>query len=245
MKEFLINTFKLNNWANKKFIAFILPIMLCTIHTSAQDATELINKVRAKLEKVTDYTAEGILKTDVSFIKAPISKVKVYYKKPDKFKLKKDGGISVLPKGGVSINLSSVLGIKDFVALVSGETVIDNTKVKIVKMLPSDENSPIILSTLYIDEANLLIRKTAITTKENGTYEISLFYGKYSTYGLPEKVVFSFNTKDYKLPKGITLEFEETEKPTKDQALKNKKGKVEITYSSYSINKGVDDSIFK
>lgn len=211
----------------------------------AQDATALVNKVKTKLDKVNDYTADGVLKTDVSFIKAPISKVKVFYKKPDKFKLKKDGGISVLPKGGVSVNLGSVVGIKDFVALEAGETTIDNIKVKIIKMLPSDENSPIVLSTLYIDEANLLVRKASITTKENGTYEIALTYGKYSSYGLPDKVVFSFNTKDYKLPKGITLEFEEGQKPADANALKNKKGKVEITYSSYIINKGVDDSVFK
>ena len=29
-----------------------------------------------------------------------------------------------------------------------------------------------------------------------------------------------------------------------DTMLKNKKGKVEITYSAYSINKGIDDKIF-
>ena len=60
------------------------------IKAPAQDMTALINKVKAKLDQVNDYTAEGVLKTDVSFIKAPAGKVKVYFKKPDKFKLKKD-----------------------------------------------------------------------------------------------------------------------------------------------------------
>jgi outer membrane lipoprotein-sorting protein len=90
----------------------------------------------------------------------------------------------------------------------------------------------------------LLVRKVITTTKENGTYEINLFYGKYSSYALPDKIIFSFNTKDYKLPKGIALEFDEEEKPDLNK-LKNKKGKVEITYSSYTINKGIDDSVFK
>jgi hypothetical protein len=72
-----------------------------------------------------------------------------------------------------------------------------------------------------------------------------LYYGKYSDYALPDKVVFSFNTRDYKLPKGITLEFDESEKPTDLNKLKNKKGKVEIAYTSYIINKGVDDGVFK
>ena len=37
----------------------------------------LINKVKAKLDQVNDYIAEGNLKTDVSFIKAPAGKIKV------------------------------------------------------------------------------------------------------------------------------------------------------------------------
>lgn len=222
-------------------------ISLFTIHFSlhAQDMSELVKKVKAKLDQVNDYQADGVLKTDIVFIKAPVSKVKVYFKKPNKFRLKKDGGISILPKGGVSVTAGSVVDINNFVALSAGEAVVDGVKTKMVKVLPSDENSEVILATLYIDEPNLLVRKAVITTKENGTYEINLVYGKYISYALPDKVVFSFNTKDYKLPKGITLEFDDNVKSSNMDKMKNKKGKVEITYSSYIINKGIDDSVFK
>lgn len=222
-------------------------ISLFTIHFSlhAQDMSELVKKVKARLDQVNDYQADGVLKTDIVFIKAPVSKVKVYFKKPNKFRLKKDGGISILPKGGVSVTAGSVVDINNFVALSAGEAVVDGVKTKMVKVLPSDENSEVILATLYIDEPNLLVRKAVITTKENGTYEINLIYGKYTSYALPDKVVFSFNTKDYKLPKGITLEFDDNVKSSDMEKMKNKKGKVEITYSSYIINKGIDDSVFK
>jgi outer membrane lipoprotein-sorting protein len=228
-----------------KKILFLLFILSLSFAASAQDMTELIKKVKAKLDQVNDYVAEGVLKTDVTFIKAPAGKVKVYFKKPDKFKLKKDGGISILPKGGVSVNTGNIIMIDSFVALAAGEIVIDGFKTRIVKLLPTSENSEIVLSTLYIDETNLLVRKAVTTTKENGTYEIALAYGKYSGYGLPDKIVFSFNTKDYKLPKGVTLEFDDADKNANDDKLKNKKGKVEITYSTYTINKGVDDNVFK
>ena len=62
---------------------------------------------------------------------------------------------------------------------------------------------------------------------------------------LPDKVIFSFNTKDYKLPKGVTFDYDDGAKKKPGDNLKNKKGKVEITYSEYLINKGVDDAIFK
>jgi outer membrane lipoprotein-sorting protein len=179
----------------------------------------------------------------VAFIKAPSGKVKVYYKKPNKFKLKRDGGISLLPKGGVSVNMSSLLTSKNAVAIAAGESLIGGSKVRIVKLLPGEENSDVVLTTLYIDEPNLLIKKANTTTRENGTFEMEMTYGKYADFALPDKVVFSFNTKDYKIPKGITLDFETGE--AAKQNLKNKKGRVEITYSSYIINKGVADAEFK
>jgi len=229
---------------NKAFIVCIV-FLSCASLLQAQDMTALVNKVKAKIDLVNDYTADGNLKTDIAFIKAPLSKMKVYFKKPDKFRLKKDGGISVLPKGGVSVNMNSMVLVNNFVALAAGEAVVDGVNTKVVKLLPLNENSEVVLSTLYIDETNLLVKKSVTTTRESGTYEITLSYGKYAGYALPDKVIFSFNTKDYKLPKGLTLEFDEGEKPTELEKLKNKKGKVEITYSSYSINKGVDDSVFK
>jgi hypothetical protein len=55
--------------------------------------------------------------------------------------------------------------------------------------------------------------------------------------------VFSFNTKDYKLPKGITLEYDDGSK--KNTLPQNKKGRVEIIYNDYQINKGLAASQMK
>jgi outer membrane lipoprotein-sorting protein len=215
------------------------------IHSSyGQDVMALVNKVKAKLDKVNDYIAEGTMKTDVVFLKAPIGKVKVFFKKPNRFKLKRDGGISILPKGGVTVNMSSLVSSNDFVAISVGEMVLNKTKVRMVKLLPTSENSDVILSTLYIDETNLLIMKATTTTKENGSFEIEMSYGKFIDYALPDKVVFSFNTKDYKMPKGIALEFDDEEKLTEADKIKRKKGRVYISYNNYIINKGLADSIF-
>ena len=227
-----------------KIILFLFA-MQAAIFVSAQSMNVLVQKVKAKLDLVDDYVADGKMKTDVAFIKAPIGKIKIFFKKPNLFKIKRDNGISILPKGGVSVNMSSVIAMKDYVALSAGETMVDGVNTRIVKLLPMNENSEIILTTMYIDETNLLIRKAITTTKENGTYEMQLYYGAYANYGLPDKVIFAFNTKDYKMPKGITLEFEDGDKPTEADKLKGRKGKVEITYSSYIINKGIDVSVFK
>ncbi len=213
------------------------------VAANAQDVTVLVQKVKAKLEKVSNYVAEGKMKTDVAFIKAPAGKVKIYYKQPNKFKLKRDGGISLLPKGGVSVNMNSLLTDNNYMAIDAGEALLDGKKVRVVKLLPTSENSDVVLTTLYIDEPNLLIKKASTTTRENGTFEMAMEYGKFASYALPDKVIFAFNTKDYKLPKGITMEFDTGDK-SKDGKMKNKKGRVEIQYTSYVINKGIPDSEF-
>ncbi len=210
----------------------------------AQDVTELVMKVKAKLDQVNDYTATGKMKTDVAFIKAPVGSIKVFYRKPNLFRLQRNGGISVLPKGGVSVNMGNMIVSDGFTALDAGTGMIGKIKARIVKLLPAGDNNDVILSTLYIDEANLLILKSVTTTRENGTYEMEMNYGKFASFGLPDKVSFSFNTKDYKLPKGITMEFDDTDAAVKEK-MKGKKGRVEIIYAAYEINKGIAAAFFK
>lgn len=228
----------------KFFLSFCVGVMVLMHSAFAQKEAELLNKVKAKLDKVNDYTAQGKMKMDVSFIDAPDSKVTVYYKRPDQFKIKKAGGISILPKGGISINVGSLLANTNYDIITGKDTKINGVETRVIKLLPRDENSDVVLTTLYIEEKNAVVRKATVTTRENGTYEIELNYGKYIDWGLPDKVIFTFNTKDYKLPKGITFEYENGDKK-KEEAVKNKKGKVELTYSGYIINKGIDSKVFQ
>ena len=227
-----------------RFLIVFLLVFLGSFHVKvwSQDAETLIKNVKAKYDRVQDYIADGKMKTEVAFIKAPAGKVKIYYKKPDRFKLKRESGISIMPKGGISFNISSILASGDYTAIASGESVVQGKKLKIVKLLPNNDIGDVILTTLYIDEKELLIKKVNTSTRENGTFEMEMYYGKYASFGLPDKVEFAFNTKDYKIPKGLTLEFETGDTP---QQKANTKGKVEITYSSYIINKGFSDSEFK
>lgn len=231
--------------ARKRIILCMLAFLIVPAMLKAQTAEELIQQVKAKLDKVSDYQANGKMKTNVIFIKAPIANVKVYYKKPNRLRINNESGISFIPKGSVNINLNNIfINTAGFDIIDVGKE--DKTNFRIIKLLPKDDNAEVVLSTLYIDEKLALIRKAKTTTKENGTYELEMSYGKYVAYGLADKVVFSFNTKDYKLPKGITFDYDDgSKKEENPDKLKNKKGKVEITYSDYIINKGVPESVFK
>ncbi|MBP6430625.1 MAG: hypothetical protein KA319_02575 [Ferruginibacter sp.] len=228
----------------KKIILLLL--VYCPFFVLAQDVNSLVQKVKAKIELVNDYIADGEMKTNISFLKVPQANVKVYYKKINKLKIKNEKGISFVPKGAVNMNMASVLSNGKYTVLDAGVEKLTGISVRVVKLLPEDDNADIVLSTLYIDETNLVIKKAKTTTKDNGTYELEMSYGKYISYGLADKITFSFNTKDYKLPKGVTFDFDDGADKTKAaDKTKPKKGTIQLSFKSYIINKGVADSVFQ
>jgi hypothetical protein len=210
-----------------------------------QEMQGLLTKVRAKVAQVHDYSADARMKIDVSFMKVPESAVKVYFETPDIFRIKKEGGISILPKGGVTISLNALLSGKDFAAIDAGRETIDGLSLQVVKLVPLKEAGDVVLTTLYIDDKTLLVRRAVTTTRNNGTYEISLEYGRYATWALPDKAIFTFNTSGYKLPKGLALEYDPGDTPAAAAPASGGKGQVILTYSRYVINKGVSAEMLK
>ena len=226
---------------------FTLVLAMCSpVWVKAQDVNLLVQKVKAKLDKVTDYEASGKMKTNVTFLKVPIANIKMFYKKPNNMKIKNEKGFSFIPKGAVNINMGNSLSNGKYSILDAGTDKVNGTTVRVVKLLPEDDNADVVLSTLYIDEANLVIKKAKTTTRENGSYQLEMIYGKYTAYGLPDKIIFTFNTKDYKLPKGVTFDFDDgtSAKKTTPGNLKKNQGMAEITFDAYIVNKGVPDTVF-
>ncbi len=139
-----------SNRIMKKLITALF--ITCTISANAQtEINALLNKAKAKIESVNDYEAAGVMKTNVAFLKVPIAKVKIYFAKPNKLKVKSEKGISFIPKGAVSINLNNLTGSNKFTVIDAGTDKINGAIVRVAKLLPQDENSDVVLSTVFID----------------------------------------------------------------------------------------------
>jgi hypothetical protein len=231
-----------------RFVKLIDFLLFATVTIAAPDPTTLLAGVKKKYDLVNNYIAVAQLKTNVLFIKAPISTVNVYYKKPDQLKIKNQRGVSFIPKGFVNINLNNVLGLQNFEAVAAGTANVNGVLCQIVKIFPLSDEEDITRATLYIDEARLLVLRSVISTKETGTYEINMQYRNYANWGLPDRVIVEFNTRDFKLPKGTTLDYDNgvrKEAVQKGGQKGPQKGKVEILYSSYKINQGVSETLFQ
>lgn len=209
------------------------------------DVQALVTKVKAKIDQVNDYTGDAQMNIDVTFMKVPPSQVKVYFRKPNDLRIVKQGGISILPKGGLNLNLRGILNQNGYAVIDAGTENANGAVLRVVKLVPTQSAGDVILVTLSIDERSLLIRKAVTTTRNNGTFELDLEYGRYAAYALPDRAVFIFNTSGFSLPKGLALDYDPGNQPTGTKPPSDAKGKVILNYSGYKINKGVPADVFQ
>src|SRR4051812_43797232 len=112
-----------------KTVALIFIGMCIVSAAGAQDINDIVKNAKAKIEKVRDYEASGRMKTNVAFLKVPVANVKVYFKSPNRLKIKSEKGISFIPKGAVSINMNNILNDAAFTVIDGGSEKIGGTTV--------------------------------------------------------------------------------------------------------------------
>ncbi|RYE23749.1 MAG: hypothetical protein EOP51_09575 [Sphingobacteriales bacterium] len=226
----------------RKWIVLVTVLLLPVFAQAApQSAEDLFYKLRTRLEGVKDYVADVKVRIDVNFMRVPPMAGKLYFKAPDKMKLERDGGISILPRKSINLTMNNVIP-------EGGVTIIDagyDGNLRVIKVVPTDERTDVVLTKIWVDETRLLAVRTETTTRDNGTIKMELFFGKYTAQALPDRITFFVDVKDYKLPKGVTMDYDGMDQPAKKQATgKPRKGKIEITYLNYKINQGINDAVF-
>ena len=179
----------------------LLCVFVFTAHVSiaqGNSAQELFYKMRARLESVQDYIADVRMKINVSFMRIPTLYGKLYFKSPDKMKLERNGGISILPKKSISLTLNNLVPAGEVTVIDAGSETVNGKQLRVIKVVPENDQTDIVLTKIWVDEERLLALRTETTTRENGTISMDLSFGKYVQYALPDHVVFYVNVKDFK-----------------------------------------------
>ncbi len=226
---------------NMKILLLLSVLCLSVVGSYSQDANAVLQKAVAKIKSVKDYQASVDIILDVDFIKAPNAKGMMYFKQPNKFRLKSDD-IAMLPKQGLKVMPLSFLQNGDYDALPAGTALYNGVQCTVVKVIPRSDSSDVVASKMYIDPTTNLILKSENTTKKNGTLTIMLEYGSAKQYGLPSKMTVTFDVPEFKLPKSMSGDISGSSKENKP---KRTTGSVIIECKDYKINKGLDDSVFK
>ena len=228
-------------------ILFLLLVLTTTAKAQQPtDATKLFYDLRNRMTSVKDYVADVRMKIDVAFMRVPLLAGKLYYKTPGKLKLERNGGISVMPRKSISLSVDKMMPTGAVTVIDAGREQIGERSVRVIKVIPEGE-SDIILAKVWVDESRMLALRTETTTRESGTVRMELTYDKYAQLALPDKIVFIMDVKEYKLPKGVTMDYDEgnpapAQKPAGSLP---KKGRIEIRYLSYRVNVGLSDEIFR
>ena len=229
-------------------IVLSLCFMLLSFAGRAQvSAEQLFYQLRSKVESVNDYVADIRMRIDVSFMKIPPLGGKLYFKKPGKLKLERNGGIAILPMKTMNITLNNMIPEGGATVIDGGYDTVGKVRVRVIKVVPNNEQNDIVLTKIWIDEARMLALRTESTTRDNGTMKMDLEYGRYASLALPDKVTLFIDVKEYKVPKGVTMDYDgvdELDAAKRNAKGKQRKGKIQITYISYSINTGLSDAFF-
>jgi len=227
----------------KKIILFLIIPVVCFAQSNKSD--EILNLVKENFNKIKDYQVNVHIKVDVNFIKVPEGDATIYFKQPDKIKLKSEG-FAMLPKEGINFSpLNFLTG--DYTSIFDKEENVDDNPCYLIKVIPLGDKSDLILTNLWVDKKQYIIRKIESTTKSNGTFIIELNYDKDIKYPLPSSMVFSFNVQKMEIPVGVMGDADEINKTEEEPRRKSKatSGKVYVNYSDYKINIGLPDNIFE
>jgi outer membrane lipoprotein-sorting protein len=234
--------------ARFRAVLLSLCLMLCSFAGKAQvSAEQLFYQLRSKVESVNDYVADIRMRIDVSFMKIPPLSGRLYFKKPGKLKLERNGGIAILPRKTMNITLNNMIPEGGATVIDAGYDTVGKIKVRVIKVVPNNEQNDIVLTKIWVDEAHMLALRTESTTRDNGTMKMDLEYGRYANLALPDKVTLFIDVKEYKVPKGVTMDYDgvdELDAARRNAKGKQRKGRIQIIYASYRINTGLSDAFF-
>ncbi|MCB0730755.1 MAG: hypothetical protein KDC88_06955 [Ignavibacteriae bacterium] len=220
----------------------LLFFLVSSIFAQIKNADEIINNVKEKFGSVQDYKVDLKIEVDMEFLRIPKVSATVYFKQPDKMKMD-SRDFAILPKEGINFSPINMLN-KNFTSIYVKEDTLKKANVDVIKIIPLSDSSNVILTTLWIDSQNNIIRKVETTTKNRGTLVANLNYDKMIKFGLPSEMNFSFNVEDPKLQEMMEMQTG-TAQQNPSKTNKNLAGKIKVTYSNYEVNKGIDDSFFE
>ncbi|MEI6310831.1 MAG: hypothetical protein WCP57_01085 [Bacteroidota bacterium] len=209
--------------------------------TIAQDAKEVIRRCNKNLLQIKDYYCKAHIDFDIPGLNIEKIDGTIYYKRPNKFRIKSNG-IIFMPKQNPNQILNIMADTNAFMPVFIAKETVNGLVCDIIQMVPLKEND-IAAAKIYID-AKGYIQKAEITSKENGTAMVNNKFDATSKYGMPCQTLITFDIKKFKVPKMVSVELnaKTTAKPTTTSTKTT--GSIKITYTSYLFNTKFSDTVF-
>lgn len=218
----------------------LLLVILYAIHLSvfAQTPKYILQQVVSNFKKVNDYSADIAIKFDIPGLKIEQANGRVFYKQPEKFKVKSQG-IIFLPKQNPFYFINKLKDTTSYECISTGKETLRNVTCQVINVLPIAELD-FVLAKFWIDEKTRLIIRSQITTKANGTVIIDNVYQSGST--LPVNTTFTIDVAKFKIPKAVAVDI--NSKSNEKKGGDRSKGFIVMSFANYKVNQNLNDAVF-
>ena len=235
-------------------ILFFTQIFLFANDHYLTNVERIVDKTQKQFEKAFDYQVTMKIELKVPGFRMPKKKYKVFFKQPNKLKIK-SRGFGMLPKTGIFTspkdnfdNLKNMRLIStnnnNGQVYIKGEVIVDSLKLKMPNEYAKLGFRPTV--TVKIDTNNWVINNIITELDTLKLVEITNTYKKVdNNYVMPSASTVQYFIKDAKLSgwlkKDITSIVGQNPLEQKSDMVE---GKISIVYEDYIINRGIKDKVF-
>ncbi|OGP94624.1 MAG: hypothetical protein A2Z19_05340 [Deltaproteobacteria bacterium RBG_16_54_18] len=219
---------------------YLIPIIMLFLFTAGvvhaqENAARYLDTYVKKYVGLKDYSADVLIHYDITALKAPDRRAKVYYKSPDKVKFAAKG-IFFFPKQGGYFNPAQ-FNTDNFEIKIIDHVIWNDRKAVRLQLLPKDITKSNQRFILTIDMGWHLIQAFETVTSEGRKIKAIIVYEKFGEFDLPTHI--ELQLEDPPAESGETKELIPFGQHTKQIS-----GKVFITYANYKVNTGLKDEFF-
>lgn len=237
-------------------ILILLTFLFNTTYSYNNDFNYYIEKTNNQFNLINDYQVDMAIELDIPAFRMPKKKYKVYYKRPNKIKVKSKG-FGILPKTGLFtspndnfdnlknmklVNYYDQDNINDI--LIVGDLIVDSLKLEMPNEYSRITFNPIV--EVKIDTSKWVIKNVTTKLDTLKLFQINNYYQDYDEYYMPYKSVVKYYIKDKKLFNWLNKDagsvMGKENLPNSNNSIVE--GTIIVNYKKYKINKGIKDKIF-
>jgi len=237
-------------------ISILLTLLFNVTYSYDNDFNYYIEKTNNQFNLINDYQVDMAIELDIPAFRMPKKKYKVYYKRPNKIKVKSKG-FGILPKTGLFtspndnfdnlknmklVNYYDQDNINDI--LIVGDLIVDSLKLEMPNEYSRITFNPIV--EVKIDTSKWVIKNVTTKLDTLKLFQINNYYQDYNEYYMPYKSVVKYYIKDKKLFNWLNKDagsvMGKENLPNSNNSIVE--GTIIVNYKKYKINKGIKDKIF-
>jgi outer membrane lipoprotein-sorting protein len=198
----------------------------------------VLDRVAAQYAGVRDYAVTLNVTTNIERMSVPPMNAAMYFKTPDKVHFEAKG-FAVLPREGLAFN-PATLSERFLVDAVSPDTLSGKRVVRLT-MRPRSDQARTRRVLLYVDPQRWTPEKFTTAGIDGRTMSASFTHTRVDGFWLPSNlfVEFSASADTAAVPQW------EQSVPGSSGRMPLRGGTIEVKYSDYRVNTGLDDAIFE